>query len=114
MRGALNSIAIQPDGKVLIGGNFTGYNNLSTPRICRISNKIRSLPLYFHHNPATSQFTVAISTPTTLQITNILGQVLLTEKVDEGSTTIGTANLPSGIYTVLVVGYKPSSLVILK
>jgi len=110
----INSIAIQPDGKVLIGGNFTSYNNLSTPRICRILNKIRRLPLYIHHNPATSQFTVAISTPTTLQITNTLGQILLTEKVDEGSTTISTANLPSGIYTVLAEGYEASSLIIFK
>ena len=31
----VNSIALQPDGKILIGGNFTDYNGISRNRIAR-------------------------------------------------------------------------------
>jgi len=65
-------------------------------------------------NPAQSQFFVNASTPTTIQIINSLGQILLTQKVSEGSSTISTTTLPSGIYSFLAEGYKATSLVIKK
>jgi len=117
------SIESQSDAQILLGGQFTRYNNLSTYGICRImgssdttsifSNKCKpNLALF--PNPAQSQFFVNVSTPTTLQIINTLGQVLLTQKVNEGTSINSTATLPSGIYTVLAEGYKATSLVISK
>ena len=38
----VQSIALQNDGKILIGGAFTGFNNLSTPGICRILGSTKS------------------------------------------------------------------------
>jgi|GEM_PF-1664940 len=35
--GLLNGIDIQPDGRIIIGGNFTVYNSISRPRIARIN-----------------------------------------------------------------------------
>jgi uncharacterized delta-60 repeat protein len=37
--GTVSTIAVQTDGEILIGGGFTGYNNLSTPYIARILGK---------------------------------------------------------------------------
>lgn len=33
----INSIAVQPDGKILIGGNFTTYNGVSRNRVARLN-----------------------------------------------------------------------------
>ena len=72
------------------------------------------IKLFIFIFPAASQFTMELDKPSTLQIINDLGQVLLTQKVSEGTSTISTASLPSGIYTVLAEGYKATSLVISK
>jgi uncharacterized delta-60 repeat protein len=34
---AVNVLALQPDGKILVGGNFTNYNNTSSNRIMRMN-----------------------------------------------------------------------------
>jgi uncharacterized delta-60 repeat protein len=34
----VSSIALQPDGKILIGGNFNRYNNINTPAIIRLNS----------------------------------------------------------------------------
>jgi uncharacterized delta-60 repeat protein len=33
-----NSLAIQPDGKILVGGNFTAYNGVASKRIVRLNS----------------------------------------------------------------------------
>ena len=35
---AVNTIVVQPDGKILIGGNFTTYNGISRNRIARLNS----------------------------------------------------------------------------
>jgi hypothetical protein len=110
------TIASPGPGTYTVQGYFTGrgLGTLSAPLIISgIEDKIKS-SISIYPNPAQSQFSVAISTPTTIQIINCLGQILLTQKVNEGSTSISTAALPSGIYKVLADGFKSSSLVILK
>jgi len=116
------SISIQLDGKILIGGYFSGYNNLSTPSICRILSVAGTNPiavkqdkssLSIYPNPATSQFTIQVTSPTTVQVLNALGQVVITQKV-EGTSEISTAGLALGMYTIIAEGYKASSLVVSK
>jgi uncharacterized delta-60 repeat protein len=34
----VSSLAVQPDGKILVGGQFTGFNNVSVNRIARITS----------------------------------------------------------------------------
>jgi len=60
-----------------------------------------------------SHFTIEVSNPTTVQVLNALGQVVITQKV-EGTSEISTAHLSSGMYTVLAEGYKATSLVVSK
>ncbi|MGC8886730.1 MAG: Calx-beta domain-containing protein [Verrucomicrobiia bacterium] len=35
--GSVNAVAIQPDGKILLGGSFTTFNNSPAPRIVRLN-----------------------------------------------------------------------------
>jgi uncharacterized delta-60 repeat protein len=37
LNGLVNSVVLQSDGKVLVGGNFTSYNGTSTPRMARLN-----------------------------------------------------------------------------
>jgi len=64
-------------------------------------------------NPASSHFTIEVTSPTIVQVLNSLGQVVLSQKVS-GTSEISTASLASGMYTVLAEGYKASSLVVSK
>jgi len=118
----VSSIALQSDGKILIGGGFITYNNYTTFHVCRIigstdttsiSIKQNKSFLTLYPNPAKGQFFVNVANPTTVQVLNSLGQVVITQKV-AGITEINTASLPSGLYTVLAEGYKATSLIITK
>ena len=40
--GPVNSISLQPDGKIIIGGNFTSYNGTGRNRIARINGTART------------------------------------------------------------------------
>jgi len=118
----LSSIVLQTDGKVLIGGDFTRYGTLAAPRICRIigstgntyiTNNYNKSSIILYPSPANSHFTIEVSTPTTIQVVNSLGQVVLSQAV-ASTTEISTASLASGMYTVLAEGYKATSLVVSK
>ena len=47
----IEATAIQNDGKILIGGSFTTFNNVSKNRIARLSNTILSTSVNFYENP---------------------------------------------------------------
>ena len=69
------SMMLQPDGKVLIGGDFTEYNSMASYGIARLQNTIGGPPIF---NPIFSNniFTVSIATVAgksyTLQFKNAL------------------------------------------
>jgi len=60
-----------------------------------------------------SHFTIEVTCPTTVQVLNALGQLVISQAV-EGNSEISTAHLSSGMYTVLAEGYKATSLVVSK
>src|SRR5690554_1434460 len=36
--GVVNTMVLQPDGKIIIGGNFTSYDNVTRTRIARVNS----------------------------------------------------------------------------
>jgi len=48
-------------------------------------------------NPTASEVTVTITEPTTLQIMDIYGRVLISQNIPEGQNTINLSELPAGI-----------------
>ena len=56
----INSIALQPDGKVLIGGQFTSYNGTSRNYIARL-NADGSLDASFNPGVGASSFVYSLA-----------------------------------------------------
>jgi hypothetical protein len=69
--------------------------------------------LLIYPNPATSHFTIEVINPTTIQILNSLGKVVLSQMVSS-TAEINIDSLPSGMYIVYAEGYKTTSLIVSK
>jgi len=69
--------------------------------------------LKIYPNPATSHFAIEVTSPTTVQVINSLGQVVISQAVNDISE-ISTEQLSDGIYTVLTEGFKATNLVVSK
>jgi uncharacterized delta-60 repeat protein len=117
----IRSIALQSNGNILIGGDFSTFNNNTVYGVCRLlgstdttstSFRYNKPALAIYPNPASSQFTIEVSNTTQVQVINALGQVLISQAVDNGKNVINTQSLPSGMYTVLAGGYKAQSLML--
>jgi uncharacterized delta-60 repeat protein len=78
-----------------------------------VNSKV-SETLKIYPNPASSQFTIEVTSPTQVQVINALGQVVISQTVDNGKNVINTQSLPSGMYSVLANGYRAQSLVLRK
>lgn len=110
----INTILIQSDGKILVGGEYVDYDNISVRRINRlfndatlsnqdstinnISNKFNLYP-----NPTSSllnyKSTVQVEK---ILIYNMLGQLVLEEKVNALEGVINIEKLVQGTYLVKV------------
>lgn len=84
--------------------NVTGVN----------TTKIESdLNCSIYPNPTTGQFTVAldvITTPTTIRVFDVLGQLVLTQEVQENKTQINLNNYSNGTYFIEVNNQKSVSV----
>lgn len=110
----INTILIQADGKILVGGEYVDYDNISVRRINRlfndatlsnqdstinnISNKFNLYP-----NPTTNflNFKSAVQVEKIL-IYNMLGQLVQQEKMNALEGTINIEKLAQGTYLVKV------------
>lgn len=54
-------------------------------------------------NPATSEVTISTKVPTSVQVMDLYGRVLIKQDISEGQNTINLSELPSGIL-IFVVG----------
>jgi hypothetical protein len=68
------------------------------------SNVFENLKIY--PNPTTGVFTIEINTSTEISVTNILGEIILSEKLFSGKQAINIQNQPPGIYFINVVSNK--------
>ena len=104
--GIVYSLALQPDGKIIAGGNFTSYN--STPRngIARLNNASGAVnikergttaTLTLSPNPAHQTVTITSTQPVkAIRLSNTAGQQVRTQA--GASETLDVSALPPGLY----------------
>lgn len=127
----IHSIAIQPDGKIVVGG-YTGNNQWNQERdlclarypanaslgINRPASELKGVRLY--PNPATDHFTLAFDKPFSglgdVSVLSVDGRVRSKTRVAEQKTFITLSpDMPSGYYTVQVsLNDKTASFHLLK
>ncbi len=112
-----NGIILQQDGKIVITGTG-GTNPLFTAGLSRYNNNLttsindavtQQLNGTIYPNPTSSILNVKLemlNEPTTLTITNILGEIVLTETATTQHATLSTQHLNSGIYFLQVGNSK--------
>ncbi len=75
------------------------YNEVNPATVGINENLLNKNSIIIYPNPTNSTLTINVSMPTTISIINVLGQELLTQKV-QSSETINVSNLENGIYFV--------------
>jgi len=113
-------IALQQNEQIIIVGFFTSYNNVPRNRMARIENggaitnvvsAINSDQIdYPFPNPTINNLTLNLKENSTIEITNILGEIVYIENLNEGTQTIIFNNNKNGIYFVKVTSENVNSL----
>lgn len=110
---SINEIALQPDGNLLIGGNFTSYNGIYRPGIARLKGgevfvgiPIEEIPnrpqTYVYPVPFLEELKINANGPFQYEVLNVNGVVKITGTTFSLEAIIKTNNLSSGIYLVRV------------
>ncbi len=107
------SIAIQPNGKVLLGGNFTLYNGVYRPRIARVFTESVSVGIPsisavnpyvdIYPNPFASEFHIHSSQPYHYQIFTINGKSIEKGYSSSAELSISTSSWTSGVYLIKTI-----------
>lgn len=100
------SVVLQLDYKILIGGNFTGYNGVGRNRIARLNEdstlsnaEFEKSVLSFYPNPATTDVTFSNEDSIDfIQLYNINGQEIINVKPKTALYKLDVSNLSAGIY----------------
>ncbi|HEX8270798.1 MAG TPA: T9SS type A sorting domain-containing protein [Flavobacterium sp.] len=104
--------AIQDDGKVLIGGQFTSYNATQRNKIARLGNtlgitqQVNHPDWVLYPNPCRGNLSVsgdAARNVEMIEVINSVGQRIKTQKLQSGITqTLFTEDLPAGAYILKI------------
>ena len=107
----ISSIVLDKYRNVYATGFFTntsGYNYVakySQPtNATGITNSTNSITIVTYPNPTTGNIT--INTPEAWQVVvySALGEVVITQTVQTGNTTISLGDVPTGLYTLILTG----------
>ena len=112
--GTVSKIDIQTDGKLLVGGNFTSYNQIGRNRIARVQNT--GLPLALNPvnkntflispNPSTGIFTIQTQNSITnanITVADLNGRIVYETKSENlDNKSLDLSNLQNGIYILNV------------
>ncbi len=79
-------------------GKSFRYMPYSAPHPVGIYDMQDEFRLAVYPNPTTSRLTVELPHPATLQLIDITGHIILTQKAQTGTTTMNLSALPRGIY----------------
>jgi uncharacterized delta-60 repeat protein len=107
----VNSIAVQKDGNLIIGGDFTSYDGNGKNRIARIFNDVLlDIPLILRNefsvypNPVTNKFIIEVedlSSKLAYEVYNASGQIMVKGDFIE-KANVNANNYSPGIYFVKV------------
>jgi uncharacterized delta-60 repeat protein len=106
--------SIQPDGKIIIGGDFTSYDGIGRNRIARINadnnldmQTVEKKIMVIYPNPVANLLQIQTPNDTSItssKILNILGKVIIDQQTN--SNTINTETLTKGLYILEVISGK--------
>jgi uncharacterized delta-60 repeat protein len=108
--GANNPIvvtAIQPDGKILVGGIFSTYNGTAITGIVRLKNAALATESFFKGqqvavfpNPASNFININFQdlNNANVEVADVNGRLLFSQKLNSRTNAINIDNLASGIY----------------
>lgn len=111
----INTLALQPDGKAVIGGAFTSYNGTGRNRVARVINDIGSgvqeneVPAVFAHpNPTRGMLTLELPMQplfSGLRVLDTTGRLVLSQLIGKpnNSITVDLSGQESGLYLVQVL-----------
>ena len=109
LTGTAEAICLQNDGKILIGGQLTGYNGNISNKLVRlkqsplsINNNVKSLSAVFYPNPV-KDFLKVRDLPNSFEkfdIYNNTGQCVATGKIENSSINVST--LSNGLYFLVL------------
>lgn len=116
----VNALLVQPDGKLLVGGQFTSVAGQSRSGLARLlapvglatNNAQKSDLLAVSPNPAHTQLQVqldASARPQTVELLDALGRPVLTQQVTQPQLVLSINALPAGVY-VLRATYAHTAL----
>lgn len=111
----VNEISFQTDGKILAGGWFTSYNDVSINRVIRLNNPSLSvfdltdeLNTVIYPNPTKSELFIQNSElVNAIELINLSGkQISLFPKIGADKTSIDISTLQNGIYFLKLTSYE--------
>ena len=101
--------AIQSDGKIIIGGNFTSYNGIGRNRVARILNSnplgittLQSASISIYPNPVSDELHIEIegnNEQVNMEILNSIGQVVYKGNLAK-AITVQTSDFVRGVYLI--------------
>jgi uncharacterized delta-60 repeat protein len=109
--GAITSILLQPDGNLLMGGNFTRYNGIEIGFVSRLfGDPVKLEPqdaflsgVEVYPNPADGYFRVGNAPPhSRLRIIDVMGRVLCAAELTHSPFYFSTDGMVSGTYQIEV------------
>ncbi len=112
----INSIVLQSDGKVLIGGEFSQYNGISRTRLARVwgGSSTVGVPLSepsnqmikLYPNPTTDRITVEALEPFQYELYSITGKRVQAKIVSQSVAELTTEFLSPGTYVLRIITTK--------
>jgi uncharacterized delta-60 repeat protein len=107
------SIAIQSDGKIIIGGEFSDYNGTTIRRLARLNgdgtttsleNINHNFSFNIYPNPSNEFLTVNnLPINSTIKIIDINGKVVYNSIIQNIETAINVRDFKNGVYNIQVV-----------
>lgn len=106
--GYANALTAQSDGKLLVGGEFISYNNISAINLIRLNsddslsiNEVNENNITtVYPNPANSILNIKLKETTNIKIVNMLGETVSAQKLNAGNNRIDVSLLARGIYFI--------------
>jgi len=116
----INTAVLQPDGKIVIGGYFVGYDSVGVFAIARLNNttgassgieklSMSTNQVAVYPNPANEIVTLVISDNEQIETIHVYSMIGQNAAVNRNGKTLDVSKLPNGAYFVVIKTAKGAS-----